>query len=130
MNLSEPESGQELSERLQSSSARLRELEKEIESGRRVDPVVLRDFREAVDNIRKTAWVVQSWLEKQQEKGDPYPLLPLLAEERIRRAAELCRNLASDLDAVEITFESEGLQDLYQAVAALHRPLAHLFKKS
>lgn len=130
MNISHPGSGQDMGERLQNLSTRLRELEKDIEAGRRVDPVVLRDFREAVDNIRKTAWVVQSWLKKQRQKGDPCPLLPLLAEERIRRAAELCRNLASDLDAVEVTFESEGLQDLYQAVAALHRPLSHLFKKS
>jgi hypothetical protein len=130
MNTSESGLSQELTERLQTLSARLRELEKDIESGRRVDPVVLRDFREAVDNIRKTAWVVQTWIEKQSQKGDPYPLLPLLAEERIRRASELCRNLAGDLEAVEITVESEGLQELHEAVATLHKPLSHLYKKS
>lgn len=130
MNASDADPGPELTARLQSLGAELRDLRKEIESGRRVDPVVLRDFREAVDNIRKTAWVVQSWLEKQTEKTDPYPLIPLLAEERIRRAAELCRNLTGDLEAVEITYESEGLQELYEAVSSLQKPLAHLFKKS
>ncbi len=130
MNASDPGPGQELTDRLQTLGTRLRELEKDIEAGRRVDPVVLRDFREAVDNIRKTAWVVQSWIEKQSKKSDPYPLLPLLAEERIRRATELCRNLAGDMEAVEITFESEGLKELHEAVAALHKPLSHLYRKS
>jgi len=129
MNTSDADSGQDLTERLRTLGANLREMEKAIESGRRVDTVVLRDFREAVDNIRKTSWVVQQWLEKQAEKSDPYPLLPLLAEERIRRATELCLNLAGDLVAMEITYEAEGLRELSQAVAALYKPLAPLYKK-
>lgn len=118
----------EVSDRLQKVGADLRQLAQVIKSGD-VDPVVLRDFREAVDNVRETAWVVQSWLEKQGQRADPYALLPLLAAERIRRTTQLSRNLAGDLAAIEVTIESEGLKDLYTAVEALMVPLARLFKR-
>ncbi len=106
----------------------LRFLREQIKSGE-VDPVVLRDFRDAVDNVRETAWVVQEWLEKQAGRGDPYALLPLLAKERIRRTSQLSRNLVSDLETVEITMETEGLAELHAAVESLHNLLATLFKK-
>jgi hypothetical protein len=122
-------SSQEVTERLQALGNELRGIHDQIQSGE-VDPVVLRDFREAVDNIRKTAWVVQGWLKKQQQKDNPYPLLPLLTEERIRRTAQLCQNLTGDLEAVEVTYESEGLPELNHAVGSLHKLLAQLFKDS
>lgn len=125
-----PPSGpnQEITERLHALGDELRGLQDQIQS-REVDPVVLRDFREAVDNIRKTAWVVQGWLQKQQQKDNPYPLLPLLTEERIRRTTQLCQNLTGDLEAVEVTYESEGLPELNHAVDSLHKLLAQLFKE-
>jgi hypothetical protein len=117
-----------VSERLQRLSAELRQLSQEIKSGD-VDPIVLRDFREAVDNARQTAWVVQSWLEKEGKRADPYALLPLLTAERIRRATQLSRNLAGDLAAAEVTVEGGGLRELFVAVESLYNPLANLFKK-
>lgn len=124
-----PASGREITERLQLLSSDLRELRDQIQTGH-VDPVVLRDFRDAVDNIRKTAWVVQTWMEKQTESTNPYPLLPLLTEERIRRASQLCQNLTGDLEAVEVTLESEGLSELQQAVSHLNKVLSSLFGKA
>jgi len=128
MTTSPPADKGDLSGRLRQLSADLRQLQEDIKSGD-VDPVVLRDFRDAIDNARQTAWVVQAWLEKQAERGDPYSLLPLLTAERIRRAIQLSRNLADDLAAVEVTIESEGLKELCAAVESLHEPLAHLFQK-
>jgi len=127
MSASQSGDKQDLTGRLRQLSTDLRQLQEDIKSGN-VDPVVLRDFREAMDNARETAWVVQTWLEKQAERSDPYSLLSLLTAERIRRATELSRNLAGDLAAVEVTIESEGLQDLFAAVESLHEPLAHLFR--
>jgi hypothetical protein len=127
MTASQTGDSQDLSGRLRQLSADLRQLQEDIKSGN-VDPVVLRDFREAMDNARETAWVVQTWLEKQAGRSDPYSLLPLLTAERIRRATQLSRNLAGDLAAVEVTIESEGLTELFAAVESLHEPLAHLFR--
>lgn len=116
------ETNQEISERLTKSIRELQDLEKQIQTGQ-ADATVLRDFRKAVDNIRRTAWVVQSWLEKAKQGTNPYPLLPLLAEERIRRATQLCGDLSIDLETMDVTYESEGLPELSRAISRLNRLL-------
>ncbi|MDE3110894.1 MAG: hypothetical protein KGL02_13250, partial [Acidobacteriota bacterium] len=49
---------------LRKTSAQLASIEDSIKSGG-VDPRILRDFRDAVDYVRKTAWAVQEWQERQ-----------------------------------------------------------------
>lgn len=117
-----------LLERLEKSKKDLQELDEAIRAGD-IDPRVLREFRDAVDHIRLTAWAVQQWIEKQAQKGDVYSVLPLLAAERLRRATQLNNNLTGDLDATEITIETAGLEQLFQSVDRLHERLAPLFKK-
>lgn len=122
------EPGPNLLERLERSKKDLEELDEAIRGGD-IDPRVLREFRDAVDHIRLTAWAVQQWIEKQAQKGDVYSVLPLLAAERLRRATQLNHNLTGDLDASEITIETEGLEQLQKSVEGLHNRLAPLFKK-
>lgn len=124
--MTEPEPN--LLERLERSKKDLEELDEAIRGGD-IDPRVLREFRDAVDHIRLTAWAVQQWIEKQAQKGDVYSVLPLLAAERLRRATQLNNNLTGDLDAAEITIETEGLEQLQKSVEGLHNRLAPLFKK-
>jgi hypothetical protein len=113
--------------RLEKATSDLRELEELVRSGD-LDPRVLSEFRGAVDYIRTTSWAVQQWVEKEQKNGDRYSVLPILAEERVRRATQLARDLSLDLQSVELTFETPGLKQLYEAVDDLHRRLAVLFK--
>jgi len=54
--------------------------------------------------------------------------LPLLTKERIRRAAQLTETLNLDIDASEVTFETEGIEKLHRAVEGLYYRLARLFK--
>lgn len=124
--MTEPEPN--LLERLEKSKRDLQDLDEAIREGD-IDPRVLREFRDAVDHIRLTAWAVQQWIEKQAQKGDVYSVLPLLAAERLRRATQLNHNLTGDLDAAEITIETEGLEQLQKSVEGLHNRLAPLFKK-
>jgi len=119
---------QDLASRLQKTTAELRELEQVIKSGD-IDPRVLREFRQAVDHLRQTAWVVQQWLELKAQRRDAYTVLVLLTAERVRRATNLCNDLALDLDATELTFETEGIDTLFHAVEGLFQRLARLFKK-
>lgn len=115
--------------RLHAATAELRELEQLVKSGD-LDSRVLSEFRSAVDFIRTTAWAVQQWVgQKQQQDGDPYSVLPILSAERVRRATQLTRDLSLDLQAVEVTVETEGLAQLFQAVDDLYRRLAILFKR-
>lgn len=108
--------------RLQTATANLVELEKLVKAGD-LDPRVLQEFRDSVDQVRATAWAVQQWIGL-QEKGDPYSLLPILSEQRVRRATQLARDLTIDLEGVDVGLETRGLKELYQAVSRLQEKLA------
>jgi hypothetical protein len=71
---------------LKKACADLVRLEYDMRSGP-TDQRVLKEFRDAVDNVRKRAWAVQEWQSRHQ---DPQTGLPLLTAERIRRATQLC----------------------------------------
>jgi hypothetical protein len=94
-----------------------------------LDARVQIEFRHALDHIRHTASAVQQWFEAQSKAADPYAVLPVLAAHRVDRASELAKELSLDLDNMEVTLETEGLRDLYQAVGELHRRLEVLCKR-
>lgn len=104
--------------RLKKSTADLMELEQALTSGN-TDPRVLREFRDAVDYVRKAAWVVQEWQERQSHSRDVSTILPLLMFERIRRTTQLCRSIASDLQAHSTSPEALGVAELSQAMDEL-----------
>ena len=87
------------------------------------------EFRDALDHIRHTAWAVQQGFEAHAESGDPYAVLPILAIQRVQRATQLAKDLSLDLENMDVTVETEGLQDLYQATGQLHRQLEVLCKR-
>jgi hypothetical protein len=113
-----------LGTRLQNATSEIFELEKLLKSGT-IDPRVLNEFRDAVDQIRGTAWAVQQWIGL-QESGDPYELLPALSAQRVRRATQLTKDLTIDLESVDIGLETPGLKQLFQAVDALHERLVRV----
>jgi hypothetical protein len=127
MGTSKPGKKGPVSVRLQASTDELRELEQLIQPSD-IDSSMLRDFRGAVDHIRTTVWAVQQWIELRERGSDPYPTLPVLARERVRRTTQLSKDLDLDLQTAEVSIETEGLGDLFQAVDGLHRRLAPLFK--
>jgi hypothetical protein len=118
-----------VSERLKAATDELQKLEELVISGD-CAPRVLGDFRNAVDSIRQTAWAVQQWTELQQQNRDPYTVLSLLSEERVRRAAQLTKDLTIDLESLELGLETEGLQKLFEAIKGLYERLAPLFSRS
>jgi hypothetical protein len=118
-----------VSERLKSATDELQKLEQLVLSGN-CAPRVLDDFRSAVDSIRQTAWAVQQWSELQQQNRDPYTVLSLLSEERVRRATQLAKDLTIDLESLELGLETEGLQKLFEAVRGLHERLTPLFNRN
>lgn len=119
--------------RLEKAAVELSELEAAIKFIRAdVDPSVLRDFREAVDHVRLTAWAVQTWLDELEKGHSAYPLLPILTDERIRRTTQLCNQLADEVKTLELHIHGQGVEkfeSLFRAIDRLHRPLAPLFKK-
>ena len=115
-----------ISERLLAATTELQELEKLVRSGG-FSPRVLSEFRDAVDNIRQTAWAVQNWIGLKEQKRDPYSVLNVLSAERVRRATQIARDLTVDLQALEVDLETEGLAELFRAVEGLRESLSRLF---
>jgi len=109
--------------RLKKATAELRELEQEIRSGG-FHPQVLRDFRDAVDYVRKTAWAVQEWQERQMQRRDTATVLPLLTVERVRRTVQLSQAILADFQAHQITEETPGIAELSEAMTSLQLHLA------
>jgi hypothetical protein len=112
---------------LRKTSAELLRLEQEIRTGG-IDTRILTDFRDAVDHVRKTAWAVQEWQERQLQDHDPRTVLPLLTTERIRRASQLIDAIAADLAAHEVTRETSGISELFEAVGRVHQLFADLLR--
>jgi len=110
---------------LSRSTGELLKLEHGIKSGE-MDPYVLREFRDAVDHIRKTAWAVQEWKERQVLKRDTATVIPLLVTERIRRGTQLYEALSADLRTQTIRPDAADIQDLLHAIERLREELTRL----
>ena len=109
------------------TSAELLQLEQSIRSGG-IDQRILVDFRDAVDYVRKTAWAVQEWQERQLQHHDTQTLIPLLTTERIRRGTQLANAIVSDLGAREVNRDTPGVDELFSAVTRMRQLLADLLK--
>jgi len=113
--------------RLKMATDDLLKLESDIRSGG-MDARVLREFRDAVDYVRKTAWALQELQERQVQQRDTATVRSLLTEERVRRATQLSRALTSDLDSHEVTDGTTGVADLFRAIGGLYQRLVSLLK--
>lgn len=112
---------------LRKTSAQLAAIEDAIKTGG-VDPRILRDFRDAVDYVRKTAWAVQEWQERQLKQHDPQTVVPLIISERLRRGTQLSKAIAADVTANDVTRETPGLRDFFKAIESLYAQVSSLFR--
>lgn len=112
---------------LRKTCADLVRLEYDMRSGP-IEPRVLSEFRDAVDNVRKTAWAVQEWQERESKQQNPQTVLPLLTAESIRRATQLCDTIANAAAAREIARETVGIDEFLTAVERVCKSLTEIFK--
>lgn len=118
-----------ISERLEAATKELQHLEELVKSGD-LDSRVLSEFRNAVDHMRSTSWAVQKWMGlSDRSGGDPFTVLPILSEERVRRATQILQDLSLDLQATDIGIDTKGIGDLYNSLDDLRRRLATLLKR-
>jgi len=115
--------------RLKKATTDLRMLEQDIKSVG-ADPRVLEEFRDAVDYIRKTAWVVYEWQERHLHQKDASTVLSLLTMERLRRATQLNEAIAADLQAHEIPPDPQRLGALLDAIENLGKLLRNIVENS
>jgi hypothetical protein len=119
--------GFHIASRLRTLTSELRTLERELKSGVISDASALHDFRQAVDDIRMTAWTAGELHNAQPERKEL--LASFLAAERIRRFAQMIRDLSLDLEQQDATWETGGIQTLFDSVGALQSRLERLIRE-
>lgn len=118
---------EQISTRMKDAITELHQLESVIEAGP-VDPRILADFREAINHVRQTAWVVQQWIELSEYHKDAYTTLSLMTNERVRCEIQLTQELISDLDAGDLGYETDKIEVLAEIVQKLASRLSHLLR--
>jgi len=81
-----------------------------------IDPRILKEFRDAADYIRRSAWAIEESHHFHSQRPGPPEALSLLTSERIRCATHLCNELVVELEARDLTFKTEGIAEFYRAV--------------
>src|SRR5260370_12164133 len=89
--------------RLKRTSAELVKLHHLMQSGSNLDPRILREFRDAVDYVRKTAWAAEEWQERRLQKRRPPNVLPRINAERPRRGPPPHAAISHDLSAPTVS---------------------------
>src|SRR5437660_10665897 len=116
-----------LSAELRQFSSELRRLEKRLQTDPAPDAVVLHEFRQAVDNVRLTAWSVSELINARYTKKNPDAVLSFLAAERLRRFDQMVRNLCADIERRLVTLQTNGMHSLIDSVNMLQRSLTQRF---
>jgi hypothetical protein len=109
------------------TSVELQKLEDSLRS-EGIDPRLLNEFRDTVDYIRTAALAVQQLRERQIHGRDESEIGSVLVAERIRRTANLCLEVTTDLDAGRVTTDTKGVEELFRSLEQVCDRLRHLVK--
>jgi hypothetical protein len=122
-------SSESLSARLRGLTDELRTLDRELKSGPAPDSPVLQEFRHVLDNTRMTAWTVGELFNARATQKDPGTMLSFLTSERLRRFGQMVKDLCADIEQHGVTWQTHGIQVLFQYVSLLQERLGALIDK-
>ena len=117
----------QIASRLRNLTVELRTLERDLKSGKVSDAAAMHEFRQAVDEIRMTAWTASELHNAQPERQAT--IATFLAAERIRRFAQMIRDFSVDLEHQDLTWETGGVQTLFDSASALQSRLDRLIRQ-
>ena len=117
------------SDRLRTISGELREIDLALKSGATPDLLLLQDFRHVLDNARLTAWTVSELLNVVESQKDPAHVLSFVAAERLRRSNQMLKDLCTDIDHQGVTWQTNGIQGLFDTVNSLQVQLRKLVEE-
>ena len=78
-----------------------------------------------LDNARLTAWTVSELLNAREREQDVEMVLSFVVGERLRRATQMLKELAEDIEREGLTWQTHGIQNLFEAVKLVQ---VHLLK--
>jgi hypothetical protein len=85
---------------------------------------VLRELREALDNLRLTAWTMSELQNARETNKDTIAMTAFLTAERLRRLRGMIDALCSDLERDGANWPSTSVHDLQESVSSLRERLA------
>jgi class 3 adenylate cyclase len=89
----------------------------------------LQEFRHVLDNARLTAWTVSELLSAVESKKDPANVLSFIAAERLRRSNQMLKDLCTDIDGQDVSWQTNGIQALFDTVNTLQVQLRKLVEE-
>lgn len=114
-------------------AVRLRNLINELQSANQdlrkdadVEGQLLMELRQALDNIRLTAWTVNELQNARQTSKDPQQMLSFLTAERLRRFRQMVDDFCSDLEHDGVAWPSASIYGLQESVSLLRERLGLL----
>ena len=84
---------------------------------------VLEDFKSAIDHIRLTLWGIL-----QSSGPERYEAAAAILRFRLRRADDICKQIVSDIDALDITVDSPELKTLHDTLSGTVSRINQLYK--
>src|SRR5215470_17215101 len=107
-----------LSSRLKKTNEELEDLQHSVKTGM-INVKALMDFRAATERARQASAAVQQWLEAQGKGNDPYQLMSQVMRQRVEMATQFIKDVTSDLDSLDVDYDTPGLPELNKAVRVL-----------
>ena len=107
-------------------TSELRTLDLELKAGQKPEGPVLQELRQALDNVRMTAWTVNELMNARDLKKDPHTALSFLTAERLRRFGQMVEDLCADIELDEATWQTRAIHALSESVRQLHERLSSL----
>jgi hypothetical protein len=117
------------SSRLKEISSALREIDLALKAGAAPELLHLQEFRHVLDNARLTAWTVSELLSAVESKKDPANVLSFIAAERLRRSNQMLKDLCTDIDGQDVSWQTNGIQALFDTVNTLQVQLRKLVEE-
>src|SRR5689334_16096380 len=116
----------DVSAKIRDITEQLRDLERDLKTQRFTDLQLIREFRDALDRSRTTAWTITELLHARTLNNNPKAALPFLLAERFRRFTQMTKELSTDLGS-DIT--PDGISALSEALESLQLKLKRLATK-
>jgi class 3 adenylate cyclase len=118
-----------ISSRLKAISSELKEIDRALKAGAAPELLLLQEFRQVLDNARLTAWTVSELLNAAESQKDPAKVLSFITAERLRRSNQMLKDLCADIDGQDVTWQTNGIQSLFETVNSLQVQLRKLVEE-
>ena len=112
--------------RLREMTLEFQSMETELQNATDLDLRALQEFRQSLDDLRMTAWTISELINARTAEKNPEAVLSFLASERLRRFSQMTRDLSNDLEGQGFTWETSGIQSLFDSLNLLQARLSKM----